>query len=162
MASLIEVPEVETERVSTRVEDVIENDVFIDLNSIVALVVDDERMVRKVTVAILEAEGYTVIEASNGVEAVEVARRYSAVPFRLLVTDVLMPMMGAKDLAAIMSDIHPEALVVFTSGYAAESLIGHGAMATDTTFIQKPLSREGLLEKIEDRRGRVCRNHRDK
>jgi CheY-like chemotaxis protein len=150
VASLIEVPEVETERVSTRVEDVIENDVFIDLNSIVALVVDDERMVRKVTVAILEAEGYTVIEASSGVEAVEVARRYSAVPFRLLVTDVLMPMMGAKDLAAIMSDIHPEALVVFTSGYAAESLIGHGAMATDTTFIQKPLSREGLLEKIEE------------
>ena len=71
-------------------------------------------------------------------------------PSRLLVTDVLMPMMGAKDLAAIMSDIHPEALVVFTSGYAAESLIGHGAMATDTTFIQEPLSREGLLEKIEE------------
>ena len=146
VASLLEAPEIETEWVSSRVEDIIEDDVFTDLNSMVALVVDDERMVRKVTVAILEAKGYTVIEAANGVEAVEVARRYSAVPFRLLVTDLLMPMMGAKDLAAIMSDINPDALVVFTSGHAAESLIAHGAMATNTTFIQKPLSREGLWD----------------
>ena len=131
-------------------EDVIDNNVFIDQNSTVALVVDDEPIVRRVTTSILTAEGYIVLEASNGVEAVETAKRFSNVPIRLLVTDVLMPMMGAKDLVAIMGEIHPETLVVYTSGYTAESLVSHGVMDDAAVFIPKPLSTEGLLEKIEE------------
>lgn len=150
-APLIEVTQAASEPVTAPLaEDVIDNNVVIDQNSTVALVVDDESMVRRVTTAILKAEGYTVLEASNGVEGVEIAKRFSSVPFRLLVTDVLMPMMGAKDLAVIMGDIHPETLIVFTSGYTSESLISHGALDPKGTFVQKPLTREELLEKIDE------------
>ncbi|MCH9038943.1 MAG: response regulator [Chloroflexi bacterium] len=131
-------------------DEIIENNVFLDKNSTVALVVDDESMVRRVTTSILAAEGYTILEASNGMEAVETAKRFVNVRIRLLVTDVLMPMMGAKDLAAIMGDIHPETLVVYTSGYTAESLIAHGALDPESTFIPKPLNREALLGKIQE------------
>ncbi|MDA0770906.1 MAG: response regulator [Chloroflexi bacterium] len=151
-APLIEVTNPVTEETMPKasVEDVIENNVVIDQNSTVALVVDDESVVRRVTTSILTAEGYTVLEASNGIEAAEIGKRFINVPFRLLVTDVLMPMMGAKDLAAIMGDIHPETLVVYTSGYTAESLIAHGAMDSKATFIPKPLTREHLLNKIDE------------
>jgi CheY-like chemotaxis protein len=116
----------------------------------VVLLVDDEPLVRQTSAMMLREQGYAVIEASNGPEALKLAQAYSGTKIHLLMTDVVMPLMGGKELADRLRSIHPETRVLYTSGYNDESLVNHGALEAGTAFIQKPLTPDTLGVKIQE------------
>ena len=113
------------------------------------LLVEDEESVRTLTRSLLEEEGYTVIEASSGTHALEVAGRHCG-PIHVLLTDVVMPGMNGRELAQKMIANYPAVKVIYTSGYTGsfsshEDLFDPGAI-----LIQKPFSRTTLLRKVHD------------
>ena len=81
------------------------------------MIVEDELAVLRVASEVLRQHGYTVLEASNGHEAIWLAQERAKETIDLLVTDVVMPLMGGTQLASRMADLHPETSVLFTSGY---------------------------------------------
>jgi two-component system cell cycle sensor histidine kinase/response regulator CckA len=110
------------------------------------LLVEDEESLRKLTRSLLESTGYTVLEASNGTEAVDVAARHLG-EIDLLLTDVVMPGMSGHVLAEQLFAQRPRMAVVFMSGYTD---FGHGLVASELNFLQKPFSRETLLHKLNE------------
>ena len=82
------------------------------------LFADDMEEVRAVSCAALQQHGYTVLAARDGFEALSLAREHRA-PIDLLITDVKMPRLGGRDLCRALKDCHPEARVLFISGYPA-------------------------------------------
>jgi signal transduction histidine kinase/ActR/RegA family two-component response regulator len=108
------------------------------------LVVEDQRELRIVTARILERAGYRVLSAEDGVEAMEIARSTDG-PIHLLLTDVMMPRMGGRELADTLRDAHPETRVLYTSGYTANSIVTRGALHPDTAFLAKPATPAVLL-----------------
>ena len=111
------------------------------------LLVEDEESVRTLTRSLLEEGGYTVLEASSGTHALEVAGKHSG-PIHLLLTDVVMPGMNGRELAQKMIATYPAVKVIYTSGYTGsfsshEDLFDPGAIR-----IQKPFSQTMLLRKV--------------
>ncbi len=114
------------------------------------LLVEDESSVRRLGTRILKQAGYSVLEASNGIEAEKVARNHAGVRIDLLLTDVVMPQMGGKELVDRLKFIHPETVVLYTSGYPDESIVDHGALEGNVEFLEKPFSAASLLSKVKD------------
>lgn len=119
------------------------------------LVVEDEEIVRGVCVKFLERLGYTVMQASNGEEAIEMAKDHGG-RIDLLVTDVVMPGMNGRELADLLVTFHPETKVIFTSGYTEDAIVNHGVLNEEVAFVRKPytlskLARvaRGVLENVE-------------
>jgi PAS domain S-box-containing protein len=111
------------------------------------LVVEDEEIIRKMIVKVLETHGYRVLDAADGVEALALARRQPD-EIHLLVTDVVMPQMDGVELAATLGKQRPGLRVLFSSGYS-EGIMGHGGVLDgDTHFIQKPFTIEELLDHV--------------
>lgn len=111
------------------------------------LLVEDEEQVRKLSCRILEACGYKVIEARNGLEALGICGGGDC-QFDLLVTDVVMPQMGGSELAEKLKSKLPNLKILFTSGYTDEAVIRHGVIVGNTNFIQKPFAPDDLANKI--------------
>jgi PAS domain S-box-containing protein len=111
--------------------------------------VEDEDLVRALTRQILEMCGYTVFEARNGVEAMTMCEARDC-KFDLLMTDVVMPEMGGRELAAKFAQVHPQMRVLFTSGYTDDAIIRHGVIEAGTNFIQKPFTPDALALKIRE------------
>ncbi|MHC5062779.1 MAG: hybrid sensor histidine kinase/response regulator [Planctomycetota bacterium] len=111
------------------------------------LVCEDEEMVRDVACQILRSGGYKVMEASNGQDALRIAKEGEE-PIHLLVTDVVMPQMNGRDLAAAISGEQPDLKVVFVSGYTAEYLDGQVSERDGYDFLQKPFNRTSLLQAV--------------
>jgi PAS domain S-box-containing protein len=111
------------------------------------LLVEDEQEVRGLARDILASCGYTVIEARHGVDALAVAARHEG-PIDLLLTDVIMPQMGGRELAERLHAARPETKVLFMSGYSDAGLGEHHAWARQTAFLEKPFSSHGLAEKV--------------
>ncbi len=111
------------------------------------LVVEDDDAVRVFTEAVLKAAGYDVLAAANGAEALDVAR---ATPkaIQLLMSDVVMPVLGGHALAEQMRSLHPEAHLLFTSGYTPEAVSRKGIAIPSAYFLQKPYSPAALCRKI--------------
>jgi two-component system cell cycle sensor histidine kinase/response regulator CckA len=84
------------------------------------LLVDDDDAVRALAAGVLRSSGYTVLEATDGLEAIALARRHPGV-IHLLVTDIGMPHMTGRELAEVLCVERPELRTLFVSGYAAES-----------------------------------------
>ena len=116
------------------------------------LVVEDEESLRVLTRSILEKSGYTVLEAKSGADAVEVARK-CATPIHLLLTDVVMPVMNGSKVAEELGHIHPEAKVLYMSGYTGFSATDRGLVESNATLLQKPFSRDALLQKVREALG---------
>ncbi|RLB04099.1 MAG: hypothetical protein DRG59_10770 [Deltaproteobacteria bacterium] len=110
------------------------------------LLVEDDNLVRNLTARILEEAGYTVLSASYGEEALSLARESKRID--LLITDVVMPRMSGRKLAAEFIKIHPESKVIYMSGYTDNSIVNNGILEPGVVFVQKPFSREVLLKKI--------------
>jgi len=112
------------------------------------LLVEDEAAVRRLTKRILETRGYRVIEAADGREALNLAAGHDG-PIHLLLTDVVLPHVGGRELAAQIRAIRPETAIVYMSGYPDDSLrddIGNG----ESLFILKPFTAEGLAVRLRE------------
>ncbi|GMV43725.1 MAG: hypothetical protein AMXMBFR64_54410 [Myxococcales bacterium] len=109
------------------------------------LVVEDEEAVRSLVTRILAAAGYSAIEAASGTEALELARTH---PVELLLTDVVMPGMGGRELANRMAVVRPDVPVLFMSGYTDDALVQHGAQEPGTHLISKPFTAAELTARV--------------
>jgi signal transduction histidine kinase/CheY-like chemotaxis protein len=101
------------------------------------LVAEDEVQVRMLLKSQLTSEGYQVLTASDGRDALEVASRHAG-PIDLLLSDVVMPVMSGPELAQRFRAARPDAAVVFMSGYAEETVAGRGEIESAAGFVQKP------------------------
>ncbi|HET7045598.1 MAG TPA: PAS domain S-box protein [Gaiellaceae bacterium] len=107
------------------------------------LLVEDEELVRAIVCEMLETNGYTVVCASDGEEAVRLAGAHRG-DVDVLVTDVVMPRMSGQEVAGRILEIHPRVRTVFVSGYTESAIANHGVLAPGTTFLQKPFSADEL------------------
>jgi two-component system NtrC family sensor kinase len=112
------------------------------------LLLEDEESLRQVTCECLTTNGYNVLQAGRGNHAIDVAEQYKG-PIALIVSDVVLPDMSGPSVATKVRALHPEAKVLYVSGYAevpvAQQLIAEGAI-----LLQKPLSRGDLLRKVDE------------
>jgi CheY-like chemotaxis protein len=113
------------------------------------LAVEDDGTVRNIIVRILEDRGYTVLAAANGREAIKVANGYSGT-IHLLLSDVIMPLMGGKELSQRISELRPGIRTVFMSGYTDNSIVHHGVLDPGVEFIQKPFSPLTLEKNVRE------------
>jgi signal transduction histidine kinase len=112
------------------------------------LVVEDEPSVRHLAVGVLQSQGFEVVSASNGQDALHVAREHKGAPIRLVVTDVIMPLMGGKVMAEWLKTTYPDLKVLFTSGYTDETITPHGVLETGVEFLFKPYTPATLARKV--------------
>jgi signal transduction histidine kinase/ActR/RegA family two-component response regulator len=113
------------------------------------LLVEDEDGVRELLWKILTDHGHTVLEARHGKDALAVAVGY-ANPIQLLITDVVMPEMGAGELVDQLVATRPELKVLYISGYTNDEIVRRGVEGADAAFIQKPFSSEDLMMKVRE------------
>lgn len=114
------------------------------------LVVEDERSVRHLAHDVLAAQGYEVLSAANGQDALKVAREHKGSPIRLVVTDVIMPQMGGKVMAEWLKISFPNLRILFTSGYTDETITHHGVLDTGVEFLPKPYTPVTLAQKVRE------------
>jgi len=113
------------------------------------LVVEDEGGVRSLVCEALASHGYKVLEAAGAASALEISEKYTE-PIHLLLTDVVMPQTGGKELAKGFSTLHPETKVLYMSGYTDDAIVRHGILERGTSFLQKPFQPRALLLKIRE------------
>jgi two-component system cell cycle sensor histidine kinase/response regulator CckA len=109
----------------------------------VVLITEDEDTVRALSRRILEREGYTVLEARDGREAIRVATAYPS-RIDLLVTDMVMPNVGGSELFAHLRLLRPDLRVLFVSGYTDDDMIRRGLKDAGSAFLQKPFTARAL------------------
>jgi CheY-like chemotaxis protein len=113
------------------------------------LVCEDAELVRHVAARILRQNGYTVLEAAQAGEALDIAQAHAGA-LDLLVTDMVMPQMGGDQLALRMKALRPGLRVVYMSGYADRAVVHQEALPSDATFLAKPFSPDDLLRKVRE------------
>jgi signal transduction histidine kinase/DNA-binding response OmpR family regulator len=113
------------------------------------LLVEDEPAVLRITKNRLEELGYSVFSASTAGEAMRVAQEHAGA-IHLLLTDVIMPEMNGRDLAAKLLSICPQTKCLFMSGYTADVIAEHGILEEGVFFIQKPFSTKELVAKMRE------------
>jgi signal transduction histidine kinase/ActR/RegA family two-component response regulator len=111
------------------------------------LLVEDEDTVRDLTRDILEAHGYTVLEARHGAEALRISEQHAGT-IDLMLTDVVMPEMGGREVAERLTVLRPATKVLFMSGYTDSAIVHHGLLDAGTAFLQKPFSATVLVRKV--------------
>jgi CheY-like chemotaxis protein len=114
------------------------------------LLVEDETSLRTFTTTLLQNSGYTVLEAGDGEEALALAGQYKK-PIHLLLTDMIMPGMNGPAVAEKLASVHPEAKVLFMSGYTG--FVSRGLVDPHAVLVSKPFTREELLRKIREALG---------
>jgi two-component system, cell cycle sensor histidine kinase and response regulator CckA len=114
------------------------------------LVVEDEPSVRHLARSVLENQGYDVLSASNGQDALHVAREHKGAPIRLVITDVIMPLMGGKVMAEWLKTSYPDLKILFTSGYTDDAITHHGVLEPEVEFLPKPYTPATLTRKVRD------------
>jgi two-component system, cell cycle sensor histidine kinase and response regulator CckA len=112
------------------------------------LVVEDEPSVRHLAGNILELQGYHVLVANNGQDALRVARKNVGAPIRLVVTDVIMPQMNGTVMAEWLKTTYPDLKILFTSGYTDDAIAQHGVLEKGVAFLSKPYSPATLARKV--------------
>jgi PAS domain S-box-containing protein len=113
------------------------------------LVAEDEPEVRKLVRDALELLGYTVLPAADGYEAIRILEEHNE-PVHLLLTDVIMPLMGGRELAKRVQSAKPGTKVIYMSGYTDDTLAFHGFPQGNSGFIQKPFTMTVLAETVRD------------
>jgi signal transduction histidine kinase/CheY-like chemotaxis protein len=111
------------------------------------LVAEDEDAVRALSRHVLQASGYTVLEARDGAEALRVASRHGR-RIDLLITDVILPRLGGREVAARLAALNAGVKVLFLSGYADDGVLRHGILEAHVAFLQKPFTPASLAAKV--------------
>jgi PAS domain S-box-containing protein len=115
----------------------------------VVLVVEDEAVVRRLASVVLRQQGYTVLEATDGVEALRICERYQG-PLDLLLTDLVMPQMNGRQLARALKRMRPELKVLYFSGYPDDAILRHGFVEEGLDFFPKPFTSNALAHKVRE------------
>jgi PAS domain S-box-containing protein len=113
------------------------------------LLVEDESALRKLTRKTLLDAGFTVLEAKDALEAIEIARQ-TTTHIDLLLTDVIMPGMSGRALAEALSPHRPEMRVIYMSGYSDGVIAKHGIVDAELAILRKPFSKDELMRSVED------------
>jgi PAS domain S-box-containing protein len=113
------------------------------------LLVEDEPEVRGLARDILHQQGYTVLEAADGDEALRIGREHGG-PIHLLVTDVVMPQMGGRELADHLKAGRHETKVLYVSGYTDDAILHQGVSETGMAFLPKPFTASALAHKVRE------------
>ncbi len=111
------------------------------------LIAEDDPVVRRMVVRLLNKHGYRVIESSNGEEALRAAAREEGA-IHVLLTDVIMPRMGARELIDEIQKLRPDIKVLLMSGYADDKQLREKAGAQQIPFLEKPFSEITLVYKL--------------
>jgi CheY-like chemotaxis protein len=113
------------------------------------LLAEDDNAVRSLTRRVLQTFGYTVLEAAHGSEALRLAEKYAG-PVHLLVSDLVMPEMGGRQLAERVVALKPDIKVLYLSGYTADAVVRHGVLESEIAFLQKPFTPSVLARKVRE------------
>jgi PAS domain S-box-containing protein len=113
------------------------------------LLVEDADAVRALCRHVLAGNGYTLLEARDGAEAVRIGTEYRG-RLDLLLTDVVMPRMGGREVAERLAKVHPRMKVLFLSGYTDDAVVRHGILEAEVAFLQKPFSPAALAQKVRE------------
>jgi len=113
------------------------------------LLVEDEEPVRTLAREFLVSKGYKVLEAPAGRDALLVAASHRG-PIHLLMTDVVMPGMGGRELAEQLLQQRPQTRVIYMSGYTDDAIVQHGVLDPGITFLAKPFTLETLARKLRE------------
>ncbi len=113
------------------------------------LLAEDEDAVRALSRQVLRSCGYTVLEARHGEEALRVCEREKGA-IHLLVSDVVMPGLGGRQLAERLRAVHPEMKVLYLSGYTDDAVVRHGVLEAEVNFLQKPFTPAALAHKVRE------------
>jgi CheY-like chemotaxis protein len=113
------------------------------------LLVEDEAAVRSSARRLLERHGYSVIEARHGADALRIVEAGDR-PIDLVITDVVMPEMGGRELVERLRTRHPGVKVLFMSGYSERAVASDGVMPPGTGFVEKPFTIEQLTRRTRE------------
>ncbi|HEX5856086.1 MAG TPA: ATP-binding protein, partial [Thermoanaerobaculia bacterium] len=113
------------------------------------LLIEDEEAVRKLLFSVLSGQGYTVLQAGSGQEALAVEAGHSG-PIHLILSDVVMPGKGGPETVAELQRSRSTAQVIFMSGYTDDSVLRHGLTDSGRHFLQKPFNPVTLLKKVRE------------
>jgi CheY-like chemotaxis protein len=113
------------------------------------LVVEDEDDVRSLVVQVLEVNGYQVHAAPNWIEAFGVAKKLDG-RIDLLLTDVVMPQMSGREIAASLQPLCSRMKVLYMSGYTDDAIVQHGVLDSGVAYLQKPITPASLTRKVRE------------
>jgi CheY-like chemotaxis protein len=113
------------------------------------LLVEDDERVRKMIYFVLQTQGYKVIEAENGMKALELSNNFDG-SIDMMVTDVVMPEMSGLELAKVIKEIRSDIVVLYMSGYTDNSIIHHQDLKLGINFLEKPFSANLLSNKVRE------------
>jgi CheY-like chemotaxis protein len=114
------------------------------------LLVEDEPMLRELGITVLQELGYEVLCAENGRDALRVVAEHSDKTIDLLLTDVVMPEMGGKELAEKLLPLRPRTRVIFCSGYTEDAIFHSGGLEAGVFFLQKPYTIAAVAQKVSE------------
>jgi PAS domain S-box-containing protein len=113
------------------------------------LLVEDEESVRQLVRDTLEVKGYKVVEAENGEAGLAAATGHKG-KIDLVITDVVMPGVGGREMVERISATRPEAKVLYLSGYTEDAILSEGSIQSGTAFLQKPFTLQNLSKKVRE------------
>ncbi|MGC1450148.1 MAG: PAS domain S-box protein [Candidatus Sulfotelmatobacter sp.] len=113
------------------------------------LLVEDEESVRQLVRETLVSKGYRVVEAENGEAGVSAAAQHDG-KIHLVITDVVMPGMGGRELVKQLARTRPDTKVLYLSGYTEDAIVSEGTIESGTAFLQKPFTLQSLSRKVRE------------
>jgi PAS domain S-box-containing protein len=114
------------------------------------LLVEDEHSLRSVVSLVLREQGYTVLEAANGQEALGVAQKHAGKEIHLLLTDVVMPLMGGRELSERLHEANHGSRVLYISGYAEDETVTISGAKFQAAFMKKPFTPGALANRVRE------------
>jgi len=113
------------------------------------LLVEDEESVRQLVRETLQSNGYRVVEAENGEAGLAAAAKHVG-KIDMVITDVVMPGMGGRELVKRIAVTRPETKVLYLSGYTEDAIVNEGTIEGGTAFLQKPFTLQNLSRKVRE------------